>query len=96
MDRHDRTQPNPKPEPTMATLESTELATGTPTRLTLVPVSLLMAENDPFFLPEGDYLLFLRRDAQNRWVLVGDFVGIQPLTKALDVFVKEVHAKRTE
>jgi hypothetical protein len=49
---------------------------------------------EPFFLPQGDYLLFLRHDAKNRWVLVGDFMGLQLFTKGLDDLVKEVHAKK--
>ena len=49
--------------------------------------------NEPFFMAEGDYLLFLKRDAQNRWVLVGDYLGLQPLTKGLDQLVKEIHGK---
>jgi hypothetical protein len=51
------------------------------------------ANNEPFFVGEGDYLLFLKRDAQNRWVLVGDYLGLQPLTKGLDELVKEIHGK---
>ena len=52
------------------------------------------AQNEPFFLGEGDYLVFLRHDAQKRWVLVSAFLGIQPFAKGLDVFVKEIHAKK--
>ena len=51
------------------------------------------AKNEPFFVAEGDYLLFLKRDAQNRWVLVADYLGLQPLTKGLDQLVKEIHGK---
>ena len=51
------------------------------------------ANNDPFFVAEGDYLLFLKHDAQNRWVLVADYLGLQPLTKGLDQLVKEIHGQ---
>jgi hypothetical protein len=51
------------------------------------------ANNEPFFVGEGDYLLFLKHDSQNRWVLVADYLGLQPLTKGLDRLVKEIHGK---
>ena len=49
--------------------------------------------NEPFYLAQGDYLLFLKHDAQNRWVLVADYLGIQPFAKGLDELVKEVKVK---
>jgi len=52
------------------------------------------AQNDPFLVAEGDYLVFLKRDAQQRWILVADYLGLQPFTKGLDVLVKEIHGKR--
>jgi hypothetical protein len=51
------------------------------------------SNNEPFFLAEGDYLLFLKHDAQQRWVLVADYLGIQPFAKGLDELVKEVKGK---
>jgi hypothetical protein len=42
---------------------------------------------------EGDYLIFLKHDEQKRWVLVADYLGLQPLTKGLDLLVKEIHGK---
>ena len=52
------------------------------------------AQNEPFMVAEGEYLVFLRRDAKQRWVLVADYLGILPLTKGLDVLVKEIHEKK--
>jgi len=52
------------------------------------------AQNDPFLVAEGDYLVFLKRDAQQRWILVADYLGLQPFTKGLDLLVKEIHGKR--
>jgi hypothetical protein len=52
------------------------------------------AENAPFSIAEGDYLVFLKRDAQKRWMLVADYCGLQPFAKGLDVLVKEIHGKK--
>lgn len=50
-------------------------------------------ESEPFFLAQGDYLLFLKHDAQKRWVLVADYLGLQPLTKGLDQIVLALSKK---
>jgi hypothetical protein len=51
------------------------------------------AENAPFYVAQGDYLLFLKRDEQKRWVLVADYLGMQPLSKGLDLLVREIHGE---
>jgi hypothetical protein len=42
---------------------------------------------------EGDYVLFVRRDAQKRWFLANDLQGIQPFTEDLRRLVKEAYGK---
>jgi hypothetical protein len=42
---------------------------------------------------KDDYVVFLRRDAQKRWILANDLQGIQPYTEDLKRLVLEVHGK---
>lgn len=42
---------------------------------------------------EGDYVLFLRRDPQKRWILANDLQGIQPYTEDLKRLVLEAPGK---